>query len=88
MRTTAYVPRSACTAAQEPRFGVPSSTTRVTCRVSGRWSAARRDQPPHAVRHDGDAFHRRHALGERAPELGDPEPPVVVVKLGGEAARA
>ena len=46
MRTTAYVPRSACTAANEPPFGVPSSTTRSTCCVPGRASAARLTSPP------------------------------------------
>ena len=46
LRTTAYTPRSACTGANEPRFGVPSSTTRSTLFMPSQASAARLTSPP------------------------------------------
>ena len=46
LRTTAYTPRSACTGANEPRFGVPSSTTRSTFSMPSQASAARLTSPP------------------------------------------
>ena len=52
LRTTAYTPRSACTGANEPEFGVPSSTTRSTCSSPGMRQRRAAHEPAHAVRDD------------------------------------
>src|SRR5258708_36448032 len=46
LRTTAYVPRRACSGAKDPKFGVPSSTNRSTLLIPGWVSAARLTSPP------------------------------------------
>ena len=80
LRTTEYVPRSACTAASDPEFGVPSMIELRDLFAGGMRERGARHQPAHAVADQRDvvAAVGRDAFGEQFAERGDVAAPVVV----------